>query len=139
MFPDNITIDEINRMSANTLVTHLEIEFTEIGKDYIIAKMPVSDKTRQPFGLLHGGASVSLAETLGSVAASLIVVPQGKIPVGLEINANHIKSKKDGYVYGKVTPVHIGRTTHLWEIKITDEEEKLIAVSKITVAILDKK
>ncbi len=139
IFPTKTSVEELNQMSSKTLVSHLEIEFTEIGDDFIIAKMPVSDKTRQPFGLLHGGASVALAETLGSVAASLIVVPQGKIPVGLEINANHIKSKRDGYVYGKVTAVHIGRTTHLWEIRITDEEEQLIAVSKITVAILDKK
>lgn len=126
-------------MSANTLVSHLEIEFIEIGEDYLIAKMPVSEKTRQPFGLLHGGASVVLAETLGSVAASILVVPQGKIPVGLEINANHIKSIKEGFVYGKVSPVHVGKSTHLWEIKITNEKEQLICVSKITMAILDQK
>jgi len=139
MFPEGVTIKTLNEMSADCMVSHLDIEFTEIGKDYLIAKMPVSEKTRQPFGILHGGASVALAETLGSVAASLIVTPQGKIPVGLEINANHLKSKRDGYVFGKVTPVHVGRSTHLWEIKITDEQEQLIAVSKITVAILDKK
>lgn len=126
-------------MSANTLVSHLEIEFIEIGEDYLIAKMPVSEKTRQPFGILHGGASVVLAETLGSVAASILVVPQGKIPVGLEINANHIKSIKEGFVYGKVSPVHVGKSTHLWEIKITNEKEQLICVSKITMAILDQK
>lgn len=139
MFPKDITLKQLNQMSANTLVSHLEIEFIEIGADYLIAKMPVSDKTRQPFGLLHGGASVVLAETLGSVAASIIVVPQGKIPVGLEINANHIKSVKQGFVFGKVTPVHVGKSTHLWEIKITNESEQLICVSKITIAILDKK
>lgn len=126
-------------MSANTLVSHLQIEFTEIGKDYLIAKMPVSDITRQPFGLLHGGATAALAETLGSVAASLLVVPQGRIPVGLEISANHLKSVREGFVFGKVTPLHVGKSTHLWEIKITDQDNRLIAVSKLTVAILDKK
>lgn len=139
MFPEGITPKQLNEMSVNTMVSHLDITFTEVGADYLIAKMPVSDKTRQPMGLLHGGASVTLAETLGSVAASLVVTPLGKIPVGLEISANHLKSKRDGLVWGKVTPLHIGRSTHLWEIKIKDEQDQLVAVSKITVAILDKK
>lgn len=139
LFPEEITVDQLNEMSKGSMVSHLEILFTAIGSDYLIARMPVSDITKQPFGILHGGASVALAETLGSVAASLIVTPQGRIPVGLEINANHIKSIREGFVYGKVTPVHVGRSTHVWEIRITNEQDALIAVSKITVAILDKK
>lgn len=138
LFPDHVTVAEINQMGKNSLIAHLEIEFTEIGPDYLMAKMPVSDKTKQPLGLLHGGASAALAETMGSMAANLVVAPAGKVPTGLEISANHIKPKGNGYVFGKATPVHLGRATHLWEIKITDEEKQLIAVSKITVAILDK-
>ncbi|MFH6982313.1 hotdog fold thioesterase [Marinoscillum luteum] len=139
MFPKGITPEGLNEFSINTLVSHIDIEFTEVGDDYLIAKMPVSEKTKQPMGLLHGGASVALAETLGSVAASLIVTPKGQFAVGLEINANHIKSAREGYVYGKATPLHVGRSTHLWEIRITNEAGDLVAISKITMAILDKK
>ncbi|VXD12050.1 hotdog fold thioesterase [Marinoscillum sp. 108] len=139
MFPKGITPEGLNEFSINTLVSHIDIEFTEVGEDYLIAKMPVSEKTKQPMGLLHGGASVALAETLGSVAASLIVTPKGQFAVGLEINANHIKSAREGYVYGKATPLHVGRSTHLWEIRITNEAGDLVAISKITMAILDKK
>ncbi|MEQ8582914.1 MAG: hotdog fold thioesterase [Marinoscillum sp.] len=139
MFPKGITPEGLNEFSVNTLVSHIDIEFTEVGEDYLIAKMPVSEKTKQPMGLLHGGASVALAETLGSVAASLIVTPKGQFAVGLEINANHIKSAREGYVYGKAVPLHVGRSTHLWEIRITNEAGDLVAISKITMAILDKK
>ena len=139
MFPKGITPEGLNEFSVNTLVSHIDIEFTEVGEDYLIAKMPVSEKTKQPMGLLHGGASVALAETLGSVAASLIVTPKGQFAVGLEINANHIKSAREGYVYGKAVPLHVGRSTHLWEIRITNEAGELVAISKITMAILDKK
>ncbi len=138
MIPKDITIDQLNQYCQNTAVSHLDIVFTEIGKDYLVAKMPVSNKTIQPVGLLHGGASVLLAETLGSLAAGL-VIGKDKIPVGLEISANHIKSARKGFVTGKVTPVHIGKSTHLWQIKITDEDDNLITLSKITIAVLDKK
>ncbi|MFY0605425.1 MAG: hotdog fold thioesterase [Cyclobacteriaceae bacterium] len=138
MIPNNISLDQLNEFCRETAVSNLDIEFTAVGSDFIEAKMPVSAKTIQPFGLLHGGASVLLAETLGSIAAGLIVGP-GKVPVGLEINANHIKSAKKGFVVGRATPIHIGRSTHLWEIRIHDEEHNLVTISKLTMAILDEK
>ncbi len=138
MIPKGITPAGLNDFSKGCMVEHVGINFTEVGTDFIKAEMPVSHKTTQPFGLLHGGASVVLAETLGSVAASMIVTPKGKMAVGLEISANHVKGKMEGVVTGVAKPVHIGRSTHLWEVKITDEEGKLICLSKITMAILDK-
>ncbi len=118
---------------------HLGIEFTEIADDYLIAKMPVDHRTHQPLGLLHGGASVALAETLGSVAATFCVDPALQYCVGLEINANHIKSVKSGFVFGKTTPIHIGKRTHVWEIRITDEDDSLVCISRITMAVIDKR
>jgi 1,4-dihydroxy-2-naphthoyl-CoA hydrolase len=104
----------------------------------MVAKMPVDHRTVQPFGILHGGASVVLAETLGSMASFLCIKEAGKQhAVGLEINANHIRSVKEGFVYGRVTPIHIGRSTHIWDIKITNEENKLVCISRLTVAIVD--
>ncbi|MFT4834530.1 MAG: 1,4-dihydroxy-2-naphthoyl-CoA hydrolase [Marinoscillum sp.] len=138
MFPKNVTITGLNEFCKNTAVSHLDIDFVEIGEDYLVAEMPVSEKTKQSLGLLHGGASVLLAETLGSVAASL-VLDKSQFAVGLEINANHLKSARDGKVIGKVTPIHIGKSTHLWEIRITNEAGQLITISKITMAILDHK
>lgn len=134
-----VTIDQLNKLSANTLVSHLGIEFTEIGDDYLLAKMPVDHRTYQPLGLLHGGASVALAETLGSVAATLCVNRETQYCVGLEINANHIKSARDGYVVGKVLPIHVGKRTQVWEIKITNSESELISISRITMAVIDKR
>lgn len=139
MFPEGTTPASLNELCKGCLVSHIGIEFTEVGKNYLVARMPVNKQTRQPFGLLHGGASVVLAETLGSVAANLLVGPKGQQAVGLEINANHLRGKKEGFVYGKTIPVHIGKSTQLWEIRITDENHQLICVSKLTVAILDKK
>jgi len=121
------------------MVEHLGIEFTEVGEDYLVAKMPVDRRTHQPMGLLHGGASVALAETLGSVAATLTVDPSLQHCVGLEINANHIKSVRSGFVYGKTTPVHIGKKTQVWEIRITDDQQQLICISRITLAVIDKR
>ncbi|MEC7752420.1 MULTISPECIES: hotdog fold thioesterase [Roseivirga] len=126
-------------MSKNTLVEHLGIEVTELGKDYLIGKMPVDHRTHQPLGMLHGGASVVLAETLGSIAATLTVDPQRQYCVGLDINANHIKSVRSGFVYGKTTPIHVGKRTQVWEIRIENEEKELICISRITMAVLDKK
>lgn len=116
---------------------HIGIEFTEVGDDYMVARMPVDHRTRQPMGILHGGASVALSETLGSVAAHFCA-GDDKMAVGLEINANHIRSVKEGWVYGTVRPLHIGRSTQVWETKIVDEKDRLICVSRLTVAILDK-
>lgn len=131
-----LTLERLQALSKDTMAEHLGIEFIEIGDDYLVARMPVDHRTKQPFGLLHGGASVALAETLGSVASALVIDNNTSLPVGLEINANHLRSVKEGFVYGTARPFHLGRTTHVWEIKITDEEKKLICVSRITVAIL---
>lgn len=134
-----ITLDQLNALSANTLVQHLGIVYTAIGDDFISAKMPVDARTKQPMGLLHGGASVSLAETLGSVAATCCVNPQTQYCVGLEINANHIKATREGYVYGTTTPIHIGKRTQIWQIKITNEAGDLVCISRITLAVIDKR
>ncbi|ADQ18765.1 hotdog fold thioesterase [Leadbetterella byssophila] len=137
MFKNNIDLDVFLEMSKNTLGDHLGISFVELGTDYIIAKMPVDHRTKQPFGILHGGASVALAETLGSIASVLCLDdPMKQKAVGLEINANHLRPVSEGWVYGKVTPIHIGRRTHIWDIKITDENQKLVCVSRLTVAIV---
>lgn len=139
MFPKDLSIDALNDLGKGNLTSHLGIEFTEFGKDYLIAKMPVDHRTIQPFGLLHGGASVALAETLGSVAATLTLDISKQHAVGLEINANHIRSARDGFVYGKTTPIHVGKRTHVWEIRIENEEKQLISICRITMAIIDKK
>lgn len=139
MFKKDLTINQLNNFSNNTLVSHLGIEFLEIGDDFLKAKMPVDERTVQPLGLLHGGASVALAETLGSVAATGMVDTSKQYCVGLEINANHIKSATSGYVYGVTRPLHIGKKTHVWEIKITNDQEQLVCISRITMAVIDKK
>lgn len=139
MFPPEIKVDQLNEFSKNCMVEHVGIEFTEIGKDYIIGRMPVDHRTKQPLGLLHGGASVVLAETLGSVAASLLLNPATHYAVGLDINANHIKPAKDGFVTGKCKPLHVGKGTHVWQIEITSSDAQLVCVSRITMAILSKK
>lgn len=122
---------------ADSMIKHLGIEFIEAGEGYLIARMPVDPRTRQPFGILHGGASVVLAESLGSVASFMLLDDPGKQrAVGLEINANHIRSVREGWVYGRCTPIHTGRTTHVWDIRITDEQEKLVCISRLTIAII---
>lgn len=131
------TLEQLNAPSP-TLVAHLGIVFTEIGDDYLIATMPVDHRTRQPMGILHGGASMALAETMGSVGGYLSVDPQKSNVVGLEINANHVRSVASGSVTGTARPLHIGRATQLWEIRITDERDKLVCISRITLAVLDK-
>lgn len=139
MFNEHFTVDKITEFSRNCLVEHLGIEFLEVGTDYITAKMPVDQRTKQPLGLLHGGASVALAETLGSIGATALVDVERQYCVGLEINANHIKSAREGFVYGRATPLHIGRKTQVWEIKIKNEDEELVCVSRITMAVIDRK
>lgn len=134
-----ITIDILNKSAANSMSEYLGIEFTEVGIDYICAKMPVDHRTKQPFGLLHGGASVVLAETLGSVGASLCIDSQTHYCVGLDINSNHVRAVKEGFVYGKATPLHVGKSTQVWEIKILNEEDKLLNISRLTVAVIRKK
>ena len=132
-------INEVNKMSENTMLSTLGIEFTEMGDDYIKATMPVDHRTHQPMGLLHGGASAALAETLGSFASHLVVDNTKYDCVGLEINANHIRSKTGGFVTGTAKPIHLGSKTHIWEIKIEDERGKLICISRLTIAVLPKK
>lgn len=132
------TLEFLQELSRGTMVEHLGIVFTEIGEDFIKARMPVDHRTCQPAGLLHGGASVTLAETLGSVAANLCVNPLENVCVGLEINANHIRSVRQGYVLGVVRPLHLGGTTQVWEIKIYMEDEQLVCVSRITMAVLNR-
>jgi len=133
-----VTPDDLNAGSANTMVKHIGIEFIEVGDDWIKARMPVDQRTIQPAGILHGGASVTLAETLGSVAANLCVDPNEKVCVGIEINANHVRSIRTGDVYGITKPIHIGSTTQLWEIQIRDEDEKLVCISRLTMAVLNR-
>lgn len=138
MFDKNIQVSQLQKFSKNTMVEHLGIEFVELGERHISAKMPVDSRTHQPMGLLHGGASAALAETLGSVGSSLLVDWEKYNCVGLEINANHIKSARSGYVIGKATPIHIGRRTHVWDIRITNEDDALICISRLTVAVFEK-
>lgn len=127
-----------NETSKNTLMETLDIEYIDVGEDYLLAKMPVTPKVHQPDGVLHGGASVALAESVGS-AASYIFLDGNKYFVrGLEISANHVKSIKDGFVYAKATILHKGRTTQLWEIKITNEADQLISLCKLTTIALPK-
>ena len=116
----------------------LGIEFIEIGDDYITAKMPVNERTHQPFGLLHGGASCVLAESLGSVASTLCLDIKAQMAVGIEINANHLRSVTSGFVYGTVKPVHVGSTIHVWNIEIVNEAKKLVCVSRLTCAIRNR-
>lgn len=134
-----VTTDHLNDLSKNNMLEHLGILFTEVGEDYISATLPVDKRTHQPFGLLHGGASVTLAETLGSVAATLCIDQTKQACVGLEINANHIKGAREGLVTGTVRPIHIGRSTQVWEIKIVNPQNELVCVSRITMAVIDKK
>lgn len=132
-------LEGMNAFAKESMVNHIGIELIEIGEDYLKATMPVDERTVQPMGLLHGGASVALAETLGSMAATMTVDPNEKYCVGLEINANHIKSAKSGTVEGIARPIHIGKKTQVWEIKITNNDSQLICISRITMAVIDKK
>ena len=137
-FNKNLSLDDIKHLGAKTMGDHLGMEWTEVGPDYLKIKMPVDDRTKQPYGLLHGGASVALAETVGSVASHFVVDNTKFICVGLEINANHVRGVREGYVTATCIPVHIGASTHVWDIKIHDDREKLVCISRLTVAILKK-
>lgn len=132
------TLDTLNHLFNSNMMTHLGIEFTEIGEDYLVGRMPVDERTRQPFGLLHGGASVVLAETLGSCAANMCLDPEKQYAVGLDVNANHLRAVKEGYVYGTARPLHRGRSTHVWEIRIETAEQKPVAISRLTMAVKDR-
>jgi len=137
IWKQDFSLEGLNNMSMNTLVEHLDIKFTEIGDDYIVAEMPVTHKTVQPMRILHGGASVALAETIGSVASVLCLKdPVHNQAVGLDINANHVRSVKEGgKVWGKVSPIHIGGKTHVWKIELTNEEGETVCISRLTMMI----
>lgn len=136
---NNIALDALNYQSNGTMVEHLGIEVIELGDDFVKAKMPVDHRTKQPMGLLHGGASVVLAESLGSMAANLCLDISKEYAVGLDINSNHLKSVREGYVIGVAKPIHIGSKTQVWEIKIYDEKDNLINISRLTMAVLGYK
>ena len=133
-----IDLDSLNAYQQDTLVSRLGIRYTEIGEDWLKASMPVDARTKQPAGILHGGASVALAETLGSTGANLVVDRKAKLCVGLEINANHIRAMREGEVTGVARPLHMGGTTQVWEIRISDATERLVCISRITLAVLDR-
>ncbi len=133
----NITLEALNERMKGTMAEHIGIEYTEIQADYLVARMPVDQRTFQPLKMLNGGASLALAETLGSMAANLVLDRNRYVAFGMEINANHIKPARGGYVYGKATPFHIGRTTQVWEIRITDEEADLVCISRLTMAVVE--
>jgi 1,4-dihydroxy-2-naphthoyl-CoA hydrolase len=138
-FKKDINLEKLNQFSANTMNELLGIRITEVGENYIKATMPVDKRTHQAYGILHGGASLALAETLGSVGSVIVVDPEQYICVGIEINANHIRSVKDGFVTGTAVPLHLGASSHVWEIKIVDKNEKLVCVSRLTVFVKKKK
>jgi uncharacterized protein (TIGR00369 family) len=130
-----VSVEILTQGTANTADTHLGIEFVEVGDDYIVGRVPVDARTRQPYGLLHGGVSVVLAETLGSCGAAFST-PVGYRAVGLDINANHLKGVTSGWVTGTARPVHRGRSTHVWQIELRDEAGDMTCISRITMAIL---
>ncbi len=132
-----LDLETINANNQNTAVANLGIEFTEIGDDYIKGRMPVDSRTVQPFGILHGGSSVLLAETLGSIAANYCLRKAGQRAVGLEINANHLRAAASGWVTGTARPIHIGGSTQVWEIRIENDEGRPSCISRITMAVID--
>lgn len=138
-FKKDLQLSDFTHLGNNTMSEYLGIRFTALGENYIQAEMPVDHRTKQPYGLLHGGASVALAETLGSIGSALVIDTDHWICVGQEINANHIRSARQGWVIGTASPIHLGAASHVWEIWITDEAGKLICISRLTVAILKKR
>ena len=131
-------IDKINNFNSKTMVGHIGIEILEANNEYVRGRMPVDKRTIQPYGLLHGGASVAFAESLGSYAGSLHINWEKEAVVGIEINANHLKSVRSGYVFGKATPIKIGKKIHVWNIDITNENKDLICISRLTLAIINQ-
>jgi len=138
-FDKELSVEKLKPLGPNTMAAHIGIEWIEVGQNFIKAKMPVDHRTNQPYGLLHGDASCVLAETLGSVASAMVIDHSKFYCVGIEINANHVRGVKAGHVIGVVLPLHLGNATHVWDIKIYDEKEKLVCVSRLTVAILTRK
>ncbi len=135
---DAPSLETANELSARSLIGHLGIEFIEVGEDYLVARMPVDDRTRQPVGILHGGASVALAETLASCAATFTVDRDQANCVGMEINANHVRPVTSGWVTGIAGPIALGRRTQVWEVRITDDDGRLVCVSRCTMAVIPR-
>jgi len=138
-FNKNIQLADISHFGTGNMGEWLGIQFSEIGDNFLKATMPVDHRTRQPYGILHGGASVVLAETLGSVSSALVIDHEKFMCVGIEVNANHLRSARQGLVTGTCTPIHLGAQTHVWDIKIHDEAGKLCCISRLTVAVLKRK
>ena len=138
IFFEKVTVEMVNKRAKNSLSDHLGIVFTEIGEDFLKATMPVSEKTLQPMGIMHGGASAALAETVGSAAGNFCVDTSKFVCVGLEININHLKPVSEGTVTAIAKPYHLGRKTHVWEIKLYNNEGKLTAISRLTLAVIEK-
>lgn len=136
---DEVSLSLVREHSQNTLIAQLGIEFLEAGDDFLSARMPVDARTHQPAGMLHGGASVALAETLASWGATFTVDRQKNHCVGLEINANHVRGLSSGWVTGTARPLHMGRTTQIWEVRIVDEQNRLVCISRVTMAVLEMK
>ncbi|WP_294344220.1 hotdog fold thioesterase [Prosthecochloris sp.] len=141
IFTVPVTVEDINttQIIDGQMAKHIGIEMTEIGQDYMVAKMPVDHRTIQRIGIMHGGASLALAETIGSIAASYCIDRENFFIVGQEINANHIRSVREGHVHAKATPLHLGKRSQVWDIRITNDENKLVCVSRFTVAVLKKR
>jgi 1,4-dihydroxy-2-naphthoyl-CoA hydrolase len=137
-YDPQMSLEKIRNMSHGTMAEYIGIEITELGENYLKGRMPVDHRTCQPFGVLHGGASATLAETLGSIGSFCVLNPELNFCVGLEINANHVRSVSAGFVYGTATPLHLGGSTHIWDIRILNQEEKLVCVGRLTVAVLAK-
>ncbi|HWA76854.1 MAG TPA: hotdog fold thioesterase [Polyangiaceae bacterium] len=135
-FGAGFSLETVNTHSQGTLVSQLGIEFVAAGDDYVSARMPVDQRTKQPAGVLHGGASVALSETLASWGATFVVDREKHHCVGLEINANHVRAVSSGWVTGTARPLHLGRTTQVWEVRIVDDDERLVCVSRVTMAVL---
>lgn len=139
IWQSDISLEDINQRATNSFSDHIGITFVELGDDYLCAKMPITSTVTQPMGIMHGGASASLAETVASAAANFCIDNEKQVCVGLELNINHIKSKDSGYILGMAQPLHLGKRTQVWEIIITDEKDTLISVSRLTLAVVDKK
>ncbi len=133
------TLEQIEAFQKNTMTDHLGIKITDYGNNYICGKMPVDHRTKQPYGLLHGGASVAFAETLGSIGAGMQIDYNNQSVVGIEINASHLKSIKKGWVYGRAQPLRVGKTIQVWDINITDKDDNLICASRLTLAVIKKR
>lgn len=139
IWKQSVDLHRINARNSNTLIEHLGMRVTEIGDDWLRGTMPVDARTFQPYGLLHGGASVALAESLGSLGANLVLDSDSEMAVGLDINANHVRAVTSGLVSGTARPIHLGRSTQVWEIRIEDEQQHLTCISRLTMAVVPRR